>query len=179
MGGTLSFAFAMGVLMSYISASPFVYQRILGLTEVGYGIAFGINAVGMTIFTVISSKLSYRLTLPQISLIGLLATLSGIAASFAVVWSGGSPLALMATLFLAIAPLGLVMGTISAVAMSAVPSELTGLASALLGLLQFALAGAVAGIVGIGGELSTTPMLVTMLCCAILSCLGWALASRR
>lgn len=172
-GGTLSFAFAMGVLMAYISASPFVYQQIIGLDEVAYGIAFGVNAIGVTILTVVASKLSYRVTLSRIALAGIILTLLGVGASFLVVVSGGSGLALMITLFLAIAPLGLVMGTISALAISAVAPESTGLASALLGLLQFALAGAAAGIVGVGGELSAAPMLVTMASCAILSLAGW------
>src|SRR5690606_40414954 len=70
-GGTLSFAFVMGVLMSYISASPFVYQQIIGLTEIGYGIPFGFNAIGMTVLTLFSSKLSYRLSPARISGIGL------------------------------------------------------------------------------------------------------------
>lgn len=87
-----------------------------------------------------------------------------------------SHFALMITLFCAVAPLGLVMGNISAIAMSAVAKESTGLASALLGLLQFALAGAVAGIVGLGGESSAQPMLLTMLSCAAVSILFWMLA---
>lgn len=77
----------------------------------------------------------------------------------------------MITLFCAVAPLGLVMGNISAIAMSAVAKESTGLASAVLGLLQFAMAGAVAGLVGLGGQSSAQPMLMTMLSCAVVSIL--------
>ena len=45
-GPVAVFAFSFGVMMSYISASPFVYQHVVGLNEVGYGLAFGVNAVG-------------------------------------------------------------------------------------------------------------------------------------
>src|SRR4051794_39301502 len=41
------FACSFGVMMAYISASPFVYQDVVGLSEIGYGVAFGINAVGL------------------------------------------------------------------------------------------------------------------------------------
>ena len=35
------------VMMAYISSSPFVYQNVVGLSEVGYGLAFGVNAAGL------------------------------------------------------------------------------------------------------------------------------------
>ena len=41
------FAFSFGVMMAYIAASPFLYQNVLGLSEVGYGLAFGVNACGL------------------------------------------------------------------------------------------------------------------------------------
>ena len=46
-GHTAVFAFSFAMMMAYISASPFVYQNVLGLSEVEYGVAFGINAVGL------------------------------------------------------------------------------------------------------------------------------------
>ena len=42
---TLALSFS--VMMAYISASPFVYQNVVGLSAVGYGIAFGVNACGL------------------------------------------------------------------------------------------------------------------------------------
>ena len=41
------FALSFGVMMAYISSSPFVYQNVVGLDEVGYGLAFGVNAAGL------------------------------------------------------------------------------------------------------------------------------------
>lgn len=46
-GPVAVFALSFGVMMAYISASPFVYQNVLGLSEIGYGVAFGINAGGL------------------------------------------------------------------------------------------------------------------------------------
>ena len=82
-------------------------------------------------------------------------------------------------LFFAIAPLGLVFGNATALALSAVPHSATGTASALLGLLQFALAGIVAGLVGIGGEHTALPLALTMLASALAAILGLVVAGNN
>ena len=46
--------------MSYISASPFVYQRVMGLNEVQYGLAFGLNAAGLITAGAVASRLVER-----------------------------------------------------------------------------------------------------------------------
>lgn len=42
----LSFAFAFGALFSYISASSFVIQDVLGFSALGYSVVFALNACG-------------------------------------------------------------------------------------------------------------------------------------
>lgn len=86
---------------------------------------------------------------------------------------------LMVPLFVAIAPLGLVFGNATALAMSTVPPAATGAGSALLGAVQFALAGLVAALVGIAGEHTAIPLGVTMLAAAIIALLGLLLATPR
>ena len=46
-GPVAVFALSFGVMMAYIASSPFVYQNVVGLSEVEYGIAFGLNAAGL------------------------------------------------------------------------------------------------------------------------------------
>jgi DHA1 family bicyclomycin/chloramphenicol resistance-like MFS transporter len=41
------FAFSFAVMMAYIAASPFLYQSVIGLNEIGYGVLFGVNAAGL------------------------------------------------------------------------------------------------------------------------------------
>ena len=41
------YALSFAVMMSYISASPFVYQNVVGMSPVGYGVAFGPNAADL------------------------------------------------------------------------------------------------------------------------------------
>lgn len=178
--GTVAFAFAMGVLMSYISASPFVYQRILGLGEVGYGLAFAVNAIGMMLATLISSRLTYRFSLRALAGAGLAISGAGVLLTLVLAVAGGADLSgwVMVALFLAIAPLGMVLGTVSALALSPVPPRSMGLASALMGLSQFVLAGLTAALVGLGGARSAVPMALLMLLCAVVSAAALASTGR-
>jgi DHA1 family bicyclomycin/chloramphenicol resistance-like MFS transporter len=177
-GATLSFAFAMGVLMAYISASPFVYQSVIGMGEVAYGLAFAVNALGMTAATILSTRLSRRYSLRRLAGTSLAISGLGVVMTLVVALTGSDPWLLAIPLFIAIAPLGMVLGNVSAIAMSAVSPRSTGLASAVLGLLQFALAGIVAALVGLGGETTAVPMLIIMLLCAALAASGLVAASR-
>src|SRR3546814_15475763 len=79
---------------------------------------------------------------------GLLISLAAVLLILALAFSNASATWFMVPLFLAIAPLGLVFGNATALALSAVPQPSVGTASALLGMLPFALAGMVAGLVG-------------------------------
>lgn len=40
-------AMAMGVMFTYIAASPFIFQQQYGLTPVAYSLCFGVNALGI------------------------------------------------------------------------------------------------------------------------------------
>src|SRR5699024_8113563 len=82
-GSTLTFAFGMGVLMAYISASPFVYQTLIGLSEIGYGIAFAINAIGMSLTTLASNRLNRRYSLMRLAGTGLTLSMVGVLATLA------------------------------------------------------------------------------------------------
>lgn len=178
-GTTIAFAFAMGILMAYISASPFVYQGIIGMNEIGYGLAFAANALGMTVTTLISSKLNARYSLRGLTATGLaLSTIGTLSALACGLLGIDSPL-LMLPLFVAIAPLGLVLGNASALALSAVSPLATGTASAFMGALQFALAGIAAALVGLGGESTAVPMTLIMMACAVIAAIALLASKTR
>lgn len=180
-GSTAAFAFAMGVLMAYISASPFIYQTILGMSEIGYGLAFAVNAIGMSATTLASNRLNRSYSLARLAGAGLAASAVGVIGTLACVAAGVETWVLMIPLFVSIAPLGMVLGNTSAMAMSAVSPRATGLASSFLGLGQFALAGVAAALVGLGGESTALPMALIMLASAVLAVIGLVVAqlSRR
>lgn len=148
LGNMVAYAFAMAIMMAYISASPFVYQEMIGLGTVGYGLVFAANAVG---------------------LIAIVVALAISVSSLPAAW-------LVVPIFFAIAPLGLAFGNTTALALSALPDTATGIGSAFLGALQFALAGVVAALVGIAGEDTAIPLALTMLGSALIALFGLILA---
>lgn len=179
LGNVTAFAFGMAIMMSYISASPFLYQDLIGLDVVSYGIAFAANATGMVITTIISARLTPRVSVRTLARTGLLISLAAVLAILVISISAAPPSWLILPLFLAIAPLGLVFGNTTALALEAVPHFSTGTASAFLGLLQYLLSGIVAALVGIGGEGTTLPLALTMLGAAVISLIGLASAGRK
>ena len=56
----LTMCFAFGALFSYISGSTFVLQKILGLSETQFTIVFGVNSLGIVLFSAIATKLVGR-----------------------------------------------------------------------------------------------------------------------
>lgn len=171
-GNVMAFAFGMAIMMAYISASPFVYQNIMGLSTIQYGLAFAVNALGIVLATGLSARLVGRFTIRDLATAGLTISLLAVIAILLLTVTGASPMWLLVPMFCAIAPLGLVFGNATALALSAVSRESTGLASAILGFLQFLLAGIVTGLVGIAGENTALPMALTMLAMAIIAIAG-------
>lgn len=175
-GHVIAFGFGMAIMMAYISASPFVYQEMIGLSAPMYGLAFAANAIGLVGATAISSRLARRFSIRALTAAGLVISLAAVLVILILTLTGAPAAWLMPPLFLAISPLGLVFGNATALALSAVPPAATGAASAFLGLLQFVLAGVVAALVGDG---STLPLALTMLTAAVVALLGLALGRPR
>lgn len=178
LGYALTFAFAFATMMAYISASPFIYQTMMGLTEVQYGIAFGLNAVAMAIAGAVSARLVGRVTPQALTAVGLTLNIVAIAVFAVLAFSSTPPLWLALPLLIAVGSLGLVVGNTTALALDAVPSR-SGTASAWLGCLQFVLAGIVSPIVGIAGEDTAVPTALTMLAASAVAVGAFFVATRR
>ena len=168
------FSLSFGVMMAYISSSPFVYQNVVGLDEVGYGIAFGVNAAGLIGLGWVASHLVDRWppqtmvrTAVAVQLLGTLAFLV-LALAAAPAWLLPIPI------FVAVASNGAIMGNSASLAMAQV-RPVAGTGSAVLGFAQFGLGAVVAPLVGLGGEASAV---VPALVMAVSSALG-LVASRR
>ncbi|WP_227488239.1 multidrug effflux MFS transporter [Brachybacterium subflavum] len=179
LGHVAAFGFGMAIMMAYISASPFVYQDMIGLGTVQYGLAFALNAIGIMASSALSARLASRVGVRTLTGAGLAISTCAVLVILALTLAGAPPAWLMVPLFAAIAPLGLVFGNATALALSAVPQRSTGSASALLGMLQFVLAGIVAGLVGLAGEDTTLPLALTMLASALIALSGFAVAGAR
>jgi DHA1 family bicyclomycin/chloramphenicol resistance-like MFS transporter len=169
-GYSLASSFMLAVLMAYISASPFLYQTMMGLSSFQYGLVFGVNALLLMGTGLVSNRLSRRFPVESLARNGLRISLAAIALLALLAASGAPAVALALPLSLAIGVLGLAAGNITALALDAARGA-AGSASALMGMLQFGVAGIAAPLVNLGGTSTTLPMTLVMLC---FSCLTYA-----
>ncbi|HVT67703.1 MAG TPA: multidrug effflux MFS transporter, partial [Trebonia sp.] len=166
-GNTLAFTFAFATMMAYISASPFLYQDLMGLPTIGNGIMFGINSIALMVTSGISARLAYRFSPRSMARTGLLVCLGAVVVLGILVVSHVPAFWLAVPVFVAVGSLGLVFGNTTALALEAIPKA-AGLGSAFLGLFQFALAGLIAPLVSIGG-ISAAPLTVVMLAAVVIA----------
>lgn len=177
-GNAGAFAFAFATMMAYISASPFVYQVMMGFSEVQYGIAFGANALGLAGVSAVSARLAGRRPIRSLAATGLAACTAATVAIGVIVVSAAPAWLLAIPLWVAVSSLGLVFGNTTALALGAV-TRAAGSASAVLGALQFGLGALVSPLVGVGGEHTAVPLAVVMLATISAATLSFAWAGRR
>ena len=171
-GPVAVFALSFAVMMAYISASPFLYQSVVGLSEIGYGVAFGVNAVGLIGAGWVTSRLVDRIT-PRELVRGAITVQVVACLAFVVLALAGAPgWTYPVPVFVAVTANGAIMGNAAALAMSEV-REVAGSGSAVLGFSQFTLGAVVSPLVGLGGEDSA---LVPALVMATASVLGFTMS---
>jgi DHA1 family bicyclomycin/chloramphenicol resistance-like MFS transporter len=161
------FALSFAMMMAYISSSPFVYQNVAGLSAIGYGIAFGVNAGGLIAAGWVTARLveaiePLRMVRAAIA-VQLLACLTFVALAAA----GAPAWTYLVAIWVAVTSNGAIMGNTAALAMSQV-REVAGTGSAVLGFSQFALGALVSPLVGLGGEQSALAPAVVMASASVL-----------
>ena len=146
-------------LFVYINGSSFVLQEQFGLSQLAYGMVFG----AVTISLIVGSQLSGVL----VGRFGLVAVLRGapivgsvaIGTVFAVSLVGDLPLpVLIAGLMAAMGVVGLAMPAASAHVLNSQPAARAGLASGLVGVLQFAVGGAISPLASVMGTVTASSM---------------------
>ncbi|MGV9712601.1 multidrug effflux MFS transporter [Gordonia sp. NPDC003424] len=176
-GYSLTFAFAFAVMMAYISASPFLYQDMIGFGAVGYGLAFGANALALMAVSGLAARLTATHAVRTLVAAGITLVAAATAVFGLLVVAGVPDGWLAVPIFVAVGSLGLVFGNATALALQAVPRA-AGSASAVLGALQFGLAAVVSPLVSIRGEDTAGPLAVVMLACAVIAVLAFVFAGR-
>jgi len=150
-------------VMAYISASPFVGQRILGMDEVSYSLIFALGAAGLVVGNYANARWAARVGPARMLRLGLALMLGSSVFVLVLVAAGW----LSVPTFLAFALVqslggGCTLPNASALGLARADAA-RGTGSALLGSIQF-LCGAVASpIVGLWGEDTALPMAVVML----------------
>ncbi|MDV6265706.1 MULTISPECIES: multidrug effflux MFS transporter [Rhodococcus] len=180
LGYALAFIFGFGALFSYIAASPFVVQNVLGLTPSQFSMVFAVNAVGMVAAATITARLLGRLSARTLLNFGVaLLTISGaVLFCTAALFNSTNPAALLIPLFVSVSSIGFIMGNATALAQGEVTAA-AGTGSALMGAGQFGLAAAVSPLVGIAGPDTAVPMAIAIPTFGLLAALSLALFARK
>lgn len=177
---TISFSCGFGAMMSYIAASPFVGQSILGMGPVPYSLSFAASASAIIIANLLNSRLAVAYGVETMFRVGS-GLLLAAAASFVIMETTGtlSIPGFVFTAFVLTAGAGLTMSNANALGLAeAIPST-RGAAAAVMGAAQFLLASLTTPLVGIAGEHSATPMVVIIAVLVAVSGLFGGLARMR
>jgi DHA1 family bicyclomycin/chloramphenicol resistance-like MFS transporter len=159
LGNMATFVLAFAAMMSYISASPFVYQVMIGMNEVTYGLLFGGTAAAIAVASVVAARLAHRFHATQMVRLGVLVLASSAATLGALVAWAAPIVWVIVPLVIGVASMGLIFGNATALALGAVPHGL-GTASAFLGASQFGIGALVSPLVGIAGDHTAVPLAI-------------------
>jgi DHA1 family bicyclomycin/chloramphenicol resistance-like MFS transporter len=177
----LGYALASGLmfagLFAYISGSSFALQGVYGLSPQQFSLVFGLNGVGIVLAGQLNGRLVGRFSERTLLAAGLIvAAAGGLGVLFAV--TAGLPLiGLVIPLLVVVSSIGLVMPNASSLAL-AEHARSAGSASALLGVLQFAIGGVATPLVGLGGPGTAVPMAATMAGFGVLALLAFLILTR-
>lgn len=152
-GYALSAGFVMGAMFAYIAGSSFVLQQVYGLSPQQFSVVFGVNSLGVIAASQVSAALVRRIPPRTLMRAGVATSTTGGLALLVCVLTGVGLAGVLASLFLVVMSVGLVWSNSSALALADHPRN-AGSASALLGVLQYAVGGVLAPLVGLGGERS-------------------------
>jgi len=160
---------AMAVMFAYIAGSPFVFIDLYGVSPAHFGWLFGLNAFGLIAGSQWNARLLRRHAPEGVLSRGLGLLVVATLVLFAVdAWAAPVLAWRLAPLFVAVASLGLVMPNAAALAMQGQGAR-AGVASALLGSLQFVTFGLGAAMVSALQDGSARAMTGTMLACGLLA----------
>ena len=161
----------LGSLFSYISGSAFIFTQHFALTPTQFSLLFASNSVALVLGGQLGNALQGRgLPEQRILVLGLgIHTAAGLALAVSV-QAGAAPLPVYAGLLaLAIGSLGLVFGNLTALTMAEAGAQ-AGVASALMGMLQYLLSAIVGYVVSLA-EAATAALPWSIAACGVLAML--------
>ena len=173
----LSGGFAFASMFAYISGSPFVLQKVYGLSPQQFSIAFGLNAAAFVGVAQISARVVRRTGARALLLTGTSLQVAGATVIVVALATGAGLVGLLPGLLLVVGSVGLTAPNATALALTS-HGAIAGSAAALLGLGQYVIAGSAAPLVGIAGENTATPMAAVIATGAVLALAAAVLAGR-
>ncbi|MCC7271202.1 MAG: Bcr/CflA family multidrug efflux MFS transporter [Alphaproteobacteria bacterium] len=163
---------AMAGMFAYIAGSPFVFIDLHGVAAADYGWLFGLNAMGFVVAAQVNGRLLPRGAHDRALRVAGLVQAAAVVLLVAMAVTGSGGLAgLVVPIFVYVAALGFIMPNAAALAMAPY-GRAAGVASALLGTLQFSLAAVASTAVGLLHDGTALPMAATMATCGLLALLA-------
>lgn len=164
----LAGSFAMAGVFCYIAGTPFVFIDIYGLSPSAFAVLFGVNAAGFVLASQLNRFLLRKHGHIQLGRAALVFT---VVVGAATAWAGwvGAPLVVLAPLlFLYMSSIGFTLPNTTAAAMDPHGAR-AGMASAILGTMQYGLAAIASAATSAFAQDSSRPMTTAMLATAALA----------
>lgn len=178
----MGYALVSGILFAgvfaYVAGTPFIYRNIYGVSPLVFSILFALNGAAIMLGSESVKRLAERLTGNRIFLIGLSLALLSTFSVMVVVFTQGQLIAMVISLFLFAAAIGMIGPVTFTLAMES-QGHIAGSASAVLGILPFLLGAFASPIVGIAGEYSAVPFGVLIFATSLLSILAYFVLVKR
>ncbi|GAA0287810.1 DHA1 family bicyclomycin/chloramphenicol resistance-like MFS transporter [Gracilibacillus halotolerans] len=156
MGYALTQGLMMSGIFAYVAGTPFIYQKIHGVSPQVFSILFAVNGIALIIGAQVVNRLAGKMKALRLLRIGLILAVISSAAVFIVILANGPLYAIVITLFCLLFSLGVINPIAFTLAIET-QGHIAGSASALLGVLPFLLGSISSPLVGIAGEYSAIP----------------------
>lgn len=154
---------SLGLLFAYISSSPFIIQDHYGLSQTGYGLVIGFNAL----FAAAGSMLALRFKpLKQASLVGSWILCAGVIGEAVALYTIHSLIVFEVFMIVIVFALGLIFTTANTLAMNEGRAN-AGEASSILGISGYIVGAVVSPLVGLGDVLHSTAVTFLVLAAII------------
>lgn len=150
---------ALGMLFAYISATPFILQHDYGLSQTGYGLLIGLNAIFAAAGSMIALKFK---PLKKAATVGSLVLLIGTIGEAVTLWHVHNLIVFDAFAVVMLFGLGLIFSTTNTLAMNEGRRQ-AGEASSILGISGYVVGAIVSPLVGIGNILHSTAIVFVVL----------------
>ncbi|MXP62408.1 Bcr/CflA family efflux MFS transporter [Roseomonas sp. M0104] len=158
---------AMFLMFAYVGGSAAVFVGMFGMAPTHFGILFGVNAAGFILFSQLNPPLLLRLGPRRLVRLAGIVILAAALALTAIAFSGPTHwLAVIAPVFVAMSCCALVMPNAAVGALSRHAIQ-AGSASALMGTLQFSVAGTSGVLLSHFADGTARPMAALMLAGAV------------
>jgi MFS transporter, DHA1 family, multidrug resistance protein len=169
----------LGSILAYVASAPSLFMQFYKLSPQGFSLIFACNAIGLIGAAQINRWLTRHFDTHVILRSATVVNAAAAVVLPVLAWTGaGGFFAFFGTIFVCLATLGLVLPNATAAAMAPFPHQ-AGVASALLGMLQFAVGAATGALVGVFHDGTGMPMAVTIAACSVASLLITLLAGER